>query len=625
MSFVKGAWKILVGIKDGLALLLLLMFFGLLFAILSARPNATTIRDGALMLKLQGTIAEQPAAPDPFGAFFADGPVMREFAVRDLVHALEAAKDDAKVKAVVLDLDGFAGGGQASLATIGRALDDVRKANKPVYAYATAYANDGYQLAAHASEIWIDPMGGAIIAGPGGSNLYFGDALDKYGIKANVYRVGTYKSAVEPFTGNRASEPAKEALNALLQEIWGDWQAEVTKARPKARLQNIIDQPADAVESANGNLAQLALRDGLVDKLGSRAQFGDYIAEKVGQGLDETPGSFAQIDYDDWLDANELSDEGEAIGLITVAGTITDGEAGPGTAGGETVSKLIYDALAEDDLKALVVRVDSPGGSVLASEQIRLAIQAAKDKGLPVVVSMANLAASGGYWISTPADAIFAEPDTITGSIGIFGIIPSFEEALGKLGVNADGVKTTPLSGEPDVFAGPNETFNRVAQSTIENGYRDFLTRVAKSRNMTVQQVDAIGQGRVWAGGTARQLGLVDRLGGLDEAIAEAAKRAKLDEDDFHIRTIEEPVDPFTELLLAMSRDDDAKTVRLDLFGHAAMRQRLTMLQAAATAQELVGTTGVQARCMECDLMVPRGSQSALDRGGWAALLARWL
>ena len=624
MSFVKGAWKILVGIKDALALLLLLMFFALLFAILSARPNAADIKDGALMLKLQGTIVEQPATPDPFGALLGDGPVVREYAVRDLIRAIETAKDDARVKAIVLDLDGFAGGGQVSISAVGRALDDAKKAGKPDYAYATAYANDGYQLASHASEIWVDPMGGAMVAGPGGSSLYFGNALDKFGVKANVYRVGTYKSAVEPFTGSKASEPAKEALSALLEEIWGDWLAGVKSVRPKANLQPIIMQPAEMVEAANGNLAQLALNAGMVDKLGSRQAFGDYVAKKAGKGLDETPGSFAQIDYDDWLGENEPEDEGDAIGLITIAGTITDGEAGPGTAGGETVSKLIYDALAEDDLKALVVRVDSPGGSVLASEQIRLAIQAAKDKGLPVVVSMANLAASGGYWISTPADAIFAEPDTITGSIGIFGIIPSFNEALNKIGVTTDGVTTTPLSGQPDIFAGPNEAFNRVAQSSIENGYRDFLTRVAKSRNMTLQQVDAIGQGRVWAGGTARQLGLVDRLGGLDEALADAAQRAKLKTGGYHVKTIEEEPDAFAKFLMDATRSDDPKTVRLDLFGHASLRQQQMMWQAAATAQELVGTTGVQARCIECELMVPGGNVSAA-RSGWAALLAKWL
>ena len=270
------------------------------------------------------------------------------------------------------------------------------------------------------------------------------------------------------------------------------------------------------------------------------------------------------------------------------------------------------------------MRVDSPGGSVLASEQIRLAIQAAKDKGLPVVISMANLAASGGYWISTPGDAIFAEPETITGSIGIFAILPSFEGALSKIGVTTDGVSTSPLSGQPDIFAGPNATFDRVAQSTIENGYRDFLTRVAKARGKTLQQVDAIGQGRVWAGGTARQLGLVDRLGGLDDAIAEAAKRAKLKAGDYHIETIEEEPDAFAQFIAEASRKDEPKQVRLDLFGRAAVRQQAMMLQAAATAQELVGTTGVQARCVECDMMVPRATRIG-ERAGWAALLAKWL
>ena len=237
---------------------------------------------------------------------------------------------------------------------------------------------------------------------------------------------------------------------------------------------------------------------------------------------------------------------------------------------------------------------------------------------------MANVAASGGYWVSTPADRIFAEPETITGSIGIFAILPSFQEALGKIGVTTDGVITTPLSGQPDIFAGPNEAFDRVAQSTIENGYRDFLTRVSKSRNMTMQQVDAIGQGRVWAGGTARQLGLVDRLGGIDEAIAEAAKRAKLKAGGYHVETIEEEPDAFAKFLADMARSDDPKTVRLDLFGHASLRQQQMLWQAAATAQELAGTTGVQARCVECELMVPKGGTVAA-RSGWAALLAKWM
>ena len=322
----------------------------------------------------------------------------------------------------------------------------MKKAGKPVYTFATAYSDDGYQIAAHASQIWMDPLGGVIVTGPGGSRPYYKDLLDRLGVKANVYRVGTYKSAVEPYIRSDQSPESKEALKAVFDEIWDEWRSDVAKARPTAKLDGLINDPAGSIEAVQGDLAQLAINDKLVDKLGDRIAFGKFVASKVGEGLLERSGGFAATPMAALLAANSPDDSGDAIGVVTIAGVIVDGEAGPGSAAGDSISRLIYDALDNRDLKALVLRVDSPGGSVLASEKIRLAIQAAKDKKLPIVVSMANLAASGGYWVSTPADAIFAEPSTITGSIGIFGVIPSGKQALANIGVNADGVKTTPLS-----------------------------------------------------------------------------------------------------------------------------------------------------------------------------------
>ncbi len=601
MTFLKGAWRIIVALKDGLALLFLILFFALLYAILSSGPNPGAVRDGALLLKLDGTIVEQPAVVDPLNALLSQRTPVREYRQRDLSRALELAVTDARIKAVVLDLDRFLGGGQASLAAVGERLDAVRKAGKPVYAYATGYSDDGYQLAAHASEIWLDPLGGVLPTGPGGSRPYFKGLLDQLGIKANIYRVGIYKSAVEPFLRADQSPEAEAATKTLYDEVWAEWRADVAKARPKARLDALLTDPASAVEAANGDLAQLAVAQGLVDRLGDRVAFGRYLAKKVGKGKETEFAGFAETRPEALIAAHAPDQSGAPIAVVTIAGEIVDGEAGPGTAAGDSVAKLIHDTLKNDAVKALVIRVDSPGGSVTASEKIRLAIAEAKAKRLPVVVSMANLAASGGYWISMPADTIFAEPETITGSIGIFGIIPSGRDALAKWGVTTDGVRTTPLSGEPDALGGVSPEFDRVAQAGIKKGYRDFLTRVAASRRKTPEQVDAIGQGRVWAGATAQRIGLVDRMGGLEDAVAEAARLAKLGKGEWHAAYADMQPDLASGLLGALlPQPAEEAQAPVDVFALAAWQQQLALDRVAADLKLLTSVKGAQVRCLEC-------------------------
>ena len=623
MQFARVSWKILVGLKDLLVLLFMLLFFAAIFAVLNSSPNPAMVRDGALLLKLDGVVSEQPSEIDTLTTLTSSAAFVGEMRQRDIVRALKLAETDDRVKAVVVDMDRFMGGGQASLAAIGSSLDGVKKAGKPVYAFATAYTDDSYQLAAHATQIWMDPLGGAMLTGPGGSQPYFKGLLDRLGVKANIYRVGTYKSAVEPFMRSDQSEASKAAIKGVYDEIWGQWKAAVAKARPQAQLEQVLTDPAGAVEGAQGNLAQLALSSKLVDTLGDRVAFGKFVASKVGADDKKTTGGFANTPMDAFLAHYGPASAGKQIGVITIAGTIVDGEGGPGSAAGDTVSGLIYDALDNKDLKALVVRVDSPGGSVMASEKIRLAIEAAKAKKIPVIVSMANLAASGGYWISLPADVIFADPSTITGSIGIFGVIPSAEVGLAKIGVNADGVKTTPLSGEPDVLNGFSPEFDRVAQSAIENGYRQFLNRVAAARKKTPAQVDAIAQGRVWAGGTARRLGLVDRTGGMNDAFAEAAKRAGLKPDGWHAEYIEPPVS-FTETLLQGLMPKRAQaTAPMDIFAHAAWQQNLFAQRVARDLNMLTGVKGVQAACLECgDFASP--TPSPTDKS-WLAILIKAL
>lgn len=613
MKLVRGAWKLLVGIKDALVLVAMLLFFGALFAALNARGRAPAIKDGALVLDLDGPIVEQPEDVS-FTQLLSGQQVGRQYRLRDIVRALDAAKGDDHVKAVVVDLERFGGAYPAALGEVADKLAEVRRAGKPVLAWGIAYTDGGYRLASAASEIWMDPQGGTLFAGPGGTQMYYKGLIDKLGVNAHVYRVGKFKSAVEPYIRADQSPEARAASEALYGGLFEQWRSAVQQARPKAQVAAMLANPAQIVQAAGGDVAQANLRGGIVDRLGDRVAFGRRVAQIVGGDDKKAAGFFNTIDFDAYVDAKPLPKTGK-IGIVTVAGNIVDGKAGPGTAGGDTVSDAIYKALAKNDLKALVLRVDSPGGSVLASEKIRLALLEAKRRGLPIVVSMGGLAASGGYWVSTPGDVIFAEPNTITGSIGIFGVIPTFENTLAKVGITSDGVRTTPLSGQPDVFAGTNPVIDSVIQSTIEHGYMQFLTRVSQSRHLPVARVNEIGQGRVWLGGTARQLGLVDRFGSLSDAVAEAAKRAKVESTD--IVYLEKQPGFAATIAKQWNRDgDDDASAGLDVMSRMAWQQRQAAALAIGDARRLLSGAAVRAECLEC-----AGSGPMVARAGDLRLL----
>ncbi len=617
MRFVGAVWKLLVGIKDGLVLILLLLFFGFLYAALSARPAA--VGDGVLDLTLTGSVVEQPARPSWAEAL--GGEVVRDYRLRDLTNALRSAKTDGRVKAVALDLDGFTGGGQAALGDLAGAIREVRAAGKPVVAYGTAFTSDSYQLAAAASEIWLNPLGGVLIAGPGGSNLYFKGLLDKLGVTANVYRVGTYKSAVEPYTRSDMSPEARENYQALAGALLESWRHSVRTSRPKADVDSFLRDMPGAVAAAGGDMAKAALAAGLVDKVGERQAFEARLAALGGEGAGED--AFRRIALPAFVRDVGADDGAGPIGLVTVAGTIVDGEAGPGTAGGDTIAEEIARGI-DGGIKALVVRVDSPGGSVMASERIRQALIAAKAKGIPVVVSMGNVAASGGYWLAMPADFIYAEPSTITGSIGVFGVLPSFQGSLAKLGIGADGVKSTPLSGEPDLLRGPSPEANALIQTSVEATYRRFLDIVAQARRKTPSQVDAIGQGRVWDGGTARQLGLVDGFGGVEEAVAKAAALAKLG-DERGVRYIEPPKSVEDELVEMLANDrEDGGTAPADAFAAFAEAPKRQLAAAFAEIRLLLDGPVLQARCLECG-PAPASASGAERQGFWKVLVERLL
>lgn len=620
MAFVRGAWRILMGVKDALVLFLLLLFFGLVWAALSARPNPAKVTTGALLVDLGGSLVEQPEESDPF-ALLSGASIARQHRLRDVVRALETAAKDDRIKVVVLDLDTFVGGGQTTIDRAAAAIDTIRAAKKPVLAFATGYTDDSYALAAHASEVWLDPFGLALFTGPGGSRLYYKGLIDRLGITTHVYRVGTYKSFVEPYTRADQSPEAKQADQALAGALWQNWQDAVSKARPKARLAGFIASPDAQIRAAGGDLAKAALQAGLVDRLGDRIAFGKRVAEIAGEGDSKQPGSFRHTRLANWIAANPAPSGGQ-IGVITIAGDIVDGNALPGTAGGDTISKLILDGLAEKSLKALVVRVDSPGGSVLASERIRQAILQAKAKGLPVTVSMGSVAASGGYWVATPGDRIFAEPSTVTGSIGVFGIIPTFENALAKIGVTTDGVATTPLSGQPDIVGGTNATFDAVIQASIENVYGRFIGLVSQSRKLPLARVDQIAQGRVWDGGTARQIGLIDQFGSLEDAIADAAKRAGLDPRKAVPVYLEKRPGFVEALFQDWVQGDPEDSREADLLTRLSRQRVAALLTAARDAQALADGPAVRIQCLECPIEPAR---TAPLRGSLVARLLEML
>jgi protease-4 len=420
------------------------------------------------------------------------------------------------------------------------------------------------------------------------------------------------------------SPEARENAQALGDALLETWREDIARGRPAAvaGLNRLLADPVGVSRAANGDLAKAALDLKLVDRIGERRDYEARLAQLGGKD-DDGKQPYQRIKLSAYEDQAIDQTEGP-IGVVTIAGEIVDGKAGPGRAGGETIARLIEKGLAKDNLKALVVRVDSPGGSALAAERIRQALLAAKAKKIPIVVSMGNVAASGGYWVATPGDFVFAEPSTITGSIGVFGVLPSFEGTLAKLGIGADGIKTTPLSGEPDLLKGPSPAADALIQAGVEQVYRKFLTIVAEARHKSVADVDRIAQGRVWDGGTARQLGLVDGFGGMNEAIAKAGELAKLGTDERGLTYLSKQPS-FTDILFADIAGEEASDEQAPADALAALAPAPEGLLARAIAEvrSILNGPTIQARCLECPPVGPAPRLSADDRN-WLTRLLSW-
>ena len=513
-------------------------FFGLLLGLLIAafrgRPR---VPDGAaLVLRPEGAIVEQLSSGDPLQSLVAESAgagAPRETLLKDLLDAIRAAKEDSRIKALFLDLDLMSSAGLTKLRDLRAALADFKKSGKKVVAYSDSYLQPQYYLAAQADEVYLHPQGMVVLEGFGRWRNFYKEGLDRLGVEVHVFRVGEYKSAVEPYLRNDMSPESKEMALDFYGDLWRDWLADVAAARKlePGEITALFDGLPERLRAAGGDMAKMALDAKLVDKLAPRDEVRKRMIALTGE--DKEKKSFRQVGYKTYLAAKggdrTGAGRGDAVAVVVAKGEILDGTQPAGRVGGDSTARLIRQAREDDSVKALVLRVDSPGGSAFASEVIRRECELTQGAGKPVVVSMGSVAASGGYWISTSADEIWASPETITGSIGIFGVYPTVEKPLAKyLGIHTDGVGTTRLSDalRPDRAMDP--VLADLFQQNINHGYEEFLARVAKARKMTRDQVDKIARGRVWSGEDAKGLGLVDQLGGLDEALASAAKRAKL-------------------------------------------------------------------------------------------------
>lgn len=542
-----------------LNLIFLVLFIGFLSAMFSGDDKVQIPNTAALVLKLNGDLVEEQTWVDPIEAVINEsaggGEETPEILVRDLVKVIQNATKDDKIKVIVLALADLGSGSLDKLQAVGAELEKFKAAGKKIYATGNFYSQNQYFLASYADSINLQPGGTIILDGYGSYPMYYRSALEKLKVTTHVFKVGTYKSAVEPFLRDDMSPEAKEANSLWLNELWSTYKTQVS-ARRGFEVTNFDETFASLTEklvAVDGDLTQYALNAKLVDTLKTREGFQQDMIALV--GADDKEKTFNQVHYEDYRKlvippvnvVNPLTDK---VALVIARGNIVDGSAKAGTIGGDSTARLLRQARHDEKVKAVVLRIDSGGGSKFASEIIAEEIKLLKEAGKPVIASMGAVAASGGYWIAASANEIWAAPTTITGSIGIFAMFPTAEKAFSALGVNVDGVGTTEMAGFNSglpFFRGLTPDAEKLMQLTVERGYDDFISFVGSSRNLEKLAVDKVGQGRVWTGTKALEFGLVDKLGTLDDAIASAAAKASLTHYD--VMVVEHELTPQQQML----------------------------------------------------------------------------
>ncbi|MCT4706241.1 signal peptide peptidase SppA [Enterobacteriaceae bacterium H16N7] len=531
-GFFKWTWRLLNFIREFILnmFLILLVLVGVGIWLQVSSSSAEPSR-GALLLDITGVVVDKPSVSNKLGVIGrqllgASSDRLQENSLFDIVDVIRQAKNDRNITGIVLDLKEFAGADQPSMQYIGKALREFRDSGKPIYATGDSYSQGQYYLASFANKIWLSPQGMVDLHGFATNSLYYKSLLDTLKVSTHIFRVGTYKSAVEPYIRDDMSPAAREADSRWIGELWQNYigtiaaNRQITAQQVFPGAQGLLDN----LSKLGGDTAKYALENKLVDELASSATVDKALIKQFGWSKENKDFSYTSM-YD--YQVKKAPDHGGSIAVIFANGAIMDGEETPGQVGGDTTAMQIREARLDPKVKAIVLRVNSPGGSVSASEVIREELAAAREAGKPVVVSMGGMAASGGYWISTPANYIVASPSTLTGSIGIFGVINTVENSLDSIGVHTDGVSTSPLADVAVTKALPPEV-GQMMQLTIENGYKRFIGLVAASRQKTPEQIDQIAQGHVWTGQDAKANGLVDSLGDFDDAVAKAAELAKL-------------------------------------------------------------------------------------------------
>ncbi|MGE2104238.1 signal peptide peptidase SppA [Citrobacter koseri] len=556
-GFFKWTWRLLNFVRELVLnlffIFLVLVGVGIWMQLSDGNTSQQTAR-GALLLDISGVIVDKPSSTNRLGVigrqlFGASSDRLQENSLFDIVNTIRQAKDDRNITGIVMDLKNFAGADQPSMQYIGKALREFRDSGKPVFAVGDSYSQGQYYLASFANKIWLSPQGTVDLHGFATNGLYYKSLLDKLKVSTHVFRVGTYKSAVEPFIRDDMSPAAREADSRWIGELWQNYLNTVAANRqiPAQQVFPGAQAMLDGLSKVDGDTAKYALDNKLVDALASNAEVEKALTKLFGWSKAEN--NYRAISYYDYS-LKTPADTGDGIGVVFANGAIMDGEETPGNVGGDTTASQIRDARLDPKVKAIVLRVNSPGGSVSASEVIRAELAAAKAAGKPVVVSMGGMAASGGYWISTPASYIVANPSTLTGSIGIFGVINTVENSLDSIGVHTDGVATSPLADVSVTKSLPPEV-QQMMQLSIENGYKRFITLVADARKSTPAQIDKIAQGHVWTGQDAKANGLVDSLGDFDDAITKAAELAKLKQ--WHLEYYQDEPTFFDRIMDSMS------------------------------------------------------------------------
>lgn len=547
----KGIWKLITFIRIALTNLIFLLSIALVYFLYAYETPAPVVeKKSALVLNLSGPIVEQSSYLSPMDS--VTGSVLgkelpKENVLFDIVETLRHAKDDDKITGLVLALRNMPETNLTKLRYIAKAINEFKASGKPVFALSDMYNQSQYYLASYADKVFMAPDGAVLLHGYSAYNMYYKTLLEKLDVNTHVFRVGTYKSAIEPFIRDDMSDAARESASRWLTQLWGAYIDDVATNRgiDADVLTPNMDEFLALLEQTSGDLAQLSLNIGLVDELATRQQIRLELAKTFGSDGKDSYNAVSYYDYSQTV-TPQMNATNDDIAIVVASGTIMDGSQPRGSIGGDSTAALLRQARNDNNVKAVVLRVDSPGGSAFASEVIRNEIDALKAAGKPVVVSMSSLAASGGYWISMSADKIVAQPTTLTGSIGIFSVITTFEKGLNKLGISTDGVGTTPFSGV-GITTGLNDGAQKALQMGIEHGYHRFISLVGESRGMSVEQVDQVAQGRVWTAQDAQKFGLVDKLGDFDDAVKLAAELAKL--EDYNLFWVSDPLSPAQQIL----------------------------------------------------------------------------